>query len=223
MRERELIVNADDFGRSELTNAGIIRSFEDGIVTSASLMVRWQAAPDAARYARGHRDLSVGLHLDLSEWIHRDGEWILVYDVGVPAEQELERQLGHFRLLVGGDPTHLDSHQHVHREEPVASLLGEAATALGVPLRERSEIAYRGGFYGQSGKGEPCPEGIAVTSLVLLIERLPSGTTELGCHPGLDAELDSPYRLERLTEVRTLCDPRVRDAIDRERIRLRGF
>lgn len=223
MSDRELIVNADDFGRSELTNAGIVRCFEDGIVTSASLMVRWKAAPAAARYARGHRDLSVGLHLDLSEWIYRDSEWILVYDVGAPPEEELERQLGRFRLLLGGDPTHLDSHQHVHREEPVASLLREAATALGVPLRDRSGIAYRGDFYGQSGKGDLFPDGIAVGSLVSLIEWLPPGTTELGCHPGLDAELDSPYRLERLTEVRTLCDPRVRDAIDRERIRLRRF
>jgi predicted glycoside hydrolase/deacetylase ChbG (UPF0249 family) len=71
--------------------------------------------------------------------------------------------------------------------------------------------------------GEPYPQGITVASLVTLIERLPSGTTELGCHPGLDTELDSSYRVERLTEVRTLCDPRVADAIDRERVRLRSF
>ena len=39
--------------------------------------------------------------------------------------------------------------------------------------------------------------------------RLPDGVTELGCHPGLDRDLDSSYRLERLREVETLCDPRV--------------
>jgi predicted glycoside hydrolase/deacetylase ChbG (UPF0249 family) len=221
--ERELIVNADDFGRSELTNAGIIRAFEGGIVTSASLMVRWQAAVDAARYAREHLDLSVGLHLDLSEWTYRNDEWVVVYGADVPAELELERQLERFRLLVGREPTHLDSHQHVHREEPVASLLAQAAATLGVPLRERSGIAYEGGFYGQSGKGEPYPQGVTVASLVSLIERLPPGTTELGCHPGLDAELDSSYRLERLSEVSTLCDPRVAAAIDRECVRLRSF
>jgi predicted glycoside hydrolase/deacetylase ChbG (UPF0249 family) len=221
--ERELIVNADDFGRSELTNAGIIRAFEDGIVTSTSMMVRWPAAPDAARYAREHRDLSVGLHLDLAEWDYRDGEWVVAYEVDAPADQELERQLARFRQLLGREPTHLDSHQHVHGEEPVASLMGDAAKMLGVPLRACSGIPYRGDFYGQSGKGEPYPQGITVASLVSFLERLPAGTTELGCHPGLDAELESGYRLERLTEVRTLCDPRVRDAIDNEGIVLCSF
>jgi predicted glycoside hydrolase/deacetylase ChbG (UPF0249 family) len=221
--ERELIVNADDFGRSELTNAGIIRAFERGIVTSASLMVRWEGAPDAARYARDHRDLSVGLHFDLSEWTHRTGEWVVVYEADAPAELELERQLERFRLLLGRDPTHLDSHQHVHREEPVATLMAETAATLGVSLRGRSPIVYEGGFYGQSGKGEPYPQGITVASLVALIERLPPGITELGCHPGLDVALDSSYRIERLTEVHTLCDWRVANTIDRERVRLRGF
>lgn len=223
MTERELIVNADDFGRSELTNAGIIRAFEDGIVTSASLMVGWPAAADAARYAREHHDLSVGLHFDLSEWTYRDDEWVVVYEAEAPPADELERQLQRFRRLLDRDPTHLDSHQHVHREEPVASLLADAAATLGVPLRERSRIPYLGDFYGQWGKGEPYPEGITVDSLVSLIERLPPGVTELGCHPGLDVELDSSYRFERLAEVLTLCDPLVAYAIDREQVRLRSF
>jgi predicted glycoside hydrolase/deacetylase ChbG (UPF0249 family) len=34
-----------------------------------------------------------------------------------------------------------------------------------------------------------------------------------GCHPALSQDLDSMYLVERLTEVRTLCDPLVRDAV----------
>ena len=41
---RYLIVNADDFGMGRGVNDGIIKSHEHGIVTSASLMVRWRAA-----------------------------------------------------------------------------------------------------------------------------------------------------------------------------------
>src|SRR5437764_14850027 len=78
--ERELIVNADDFGRSPATNDGIIRGHEHGIVTSASLMVRWPAAVEAARYARRHPGLSLGLHVDLGEWAYLDGQWVLVYE-----------------------------------------------------------------------------------------------------------------------------------------------
>ena len=66
MSGRLLIVNADDFGRSESINGGIVQAHERGIVTSASIMVRWQAARDAAAYAREHGKLGLGLHLDLA-------------------------------------------------------------------------------------------------------------------------------------------------------------
>ena len=62
---RYLIVNADDFGQSTGINKGVIQAHEEGIVTSASLMVRWPAAPEAAAYARNRPGLSVGLHVDL--------------------------------------------------------------------------------------------------------------------------------------------------------------
>src|SRR5512144_520435 len=96
--KRYLIVNADDFGLSAGVNRGIIRAHEQGIVTSASLMVRWPAAADAARYALQHPRLSVGLHLDLAEWVYRDDQWTPLYRVVPPEDQsavaaEVERQL----------------------------------------------------------------------------------------------------------------------------------
>ena len=48
LAERRLIMNADDFGISPGVNAGIIEAHERGIVTSASLMVRWPDAVAAA-------------------------------------------------------------------------------------------------------------------------------------------------------------------------------
>src|SRR5207247_11145801 len=54
---RDLIVNADDFGQSAGVNRGIIEAHERGIVTSASLMVRWPAANEATAYARRHQSL----------------------------------------------------------------------------------------------------------------------------------------------------------------------
>ena len=45
---RYLIVNADDLGRSPGVNRGVIEAHAGGIVTSASLMVRWPAAAEAA-------------------------------------------------------------------------------------------------------------------------------------------------------------------------------
>lgn len=219
---RELIVNGDDFGRSPLTNAGIVRAHRDGILTSASLMVRWPAAERAARYARTAPGFSLGLHVDLGEWAYRDGGWVKLYE-HAPFEREVPEQLERFQRLVGRPPTHLDSHQHVHREQPLASLMAELADRLGVPLRDRGAIQYRGDYYGQTGRGQPMPELIDVPALVSIIETLEPGVTELGCHPGLDPELDSTYRHERLREVEVLCDPNIRRAIEVAGVVLRTF
>src|SRR5213592_923088 len=188
MSQRILIVNADDFGRSAGVNAGVIRSYEEGIVTSASLMVRWPHAVEAAAYAR-RSSLGVGLHLDLGEWAYRDGSWHSRYEVlseesPEAVAGELARQLDAFQRLVGRGPDHLDSHQHVHRDEPVRAELLAVAERLGVPVREAAPgIAYSGVFYGQDAKGTPVPEAITTEALVAAIEALPAGTTELACHP----------------------------------------
>ncbi|MBA2446642.1 MAG: ChbG/HpnK family deacetylase, partial [Chloroflexi bacterium] len=132
MVARSLIVNADDFGQSPGVNRGVFAAHERGIVTSASLMVRWPAAAKAAAYARERPELSLGLHVDLGEWAYRHDTWVPVYAV-VPTDDptavaaEVAHQLATFRRLAGRDPTHVDSHQHVHRSEPVHSVLAETA------------------------------------------------------------------------------------------------
>jgi predicted glycoside hydrolase/deacetylase ChbG (UPF0249 family) len=224
---RLLIVNADDLGLSSGVNAGIVEAHERGIVTSASLMVRAGAAADAVELAREHGELAVGLHLDIAEWRFEAGEWGAAYERCPPddpaaVETECRAQVDAFRELVGRDPTHLDSHQHTHMSEPVASIAARLATELKAPLRDRG-IRYEGGFYGQTGKGVPYPEGIEPEHLIELIEALPSGWTELGCHPGRGADTGSPYEAEREIELRALCDPRVAAAIERAGVSLRSF
>jgi chitin disaccharide deacetylase len=228
MAARFLIVNADDFGLSAAVDAGIVAAHERGIVTSASLMVRKPAAGEAVALAAKHPSLAVGLHIDIGQWDYESGEWRVAYercrpDDAAAVERECRDQLAAFRELTGRDPTHLDSHQHTHTSEPVASVAAAMAGELGVPLRGR-RIRYEGGFYGQSGRGEPWPEGIAVERLVELIESLPEGWTELGCHPGLGVDAaESSYAGERERELRALCDPRVRQAIERSGVQLRSF
>lgn len=223
---RILIVNADDFGQTQGVNKGIITACEHGIVTSVSLMVRWQAAAAAATYAKEHTRLSVGLHVDLGEWVYRSDIWLPLYDV-VPVgdeeavTQEITRQVDTFRHLMGTDPTHIDSHQHVHRDEPVRSVTIDLARRLGIPLRHFTPaIRYCGAFYGQTDDGTPFPEGIAVDNLTRILHELPPGITELACHPGshIDPDLRTQYLSERATEVRTLCDLRVRAALVHEQI-----
>lgn len=227
--ERILVVNADDFGRSAGVNRGIAHAHEHGIVTDATLMVRWPAAVDAGAYARRTPTLGVGLHLDLAEWEYVESEWRPCYEVVDSDDEaavtaEVERQLARFLQLVGRPPTHLDSHQHVHRTEPVRSVLARLGRSLGVPVRDVTPgITYRGDFYGQDGRGWPVPDAITADALVAILRDLPEGVTELGCHPGFAADLDNVYRAERAVEVEALCDARVRRALEEERIQLRSF
>jgi predicted glycoside hydrolase/deacetylase ChbG (UPF0249 family) len=226
---RRLIVNADDFGQSPGVNDGVARAHQQGIVTSASLMVRWPAAKAAAAYARQYPDLSLGLHVDLGEWEHRGESWVPMYAVvdteDVPAvEQELRRQLETFRDLTGRDPTHLDSHQHVHRTATLLPVFRALALKTEAFLREEPHgIRYDGHFYGWDGYGGWVPGATDVGALVGIIESLGPGVTELGCHPGLGADMSSSYREERSVETATLCDPRVVDAIIANGVELVSF
>jgi predicted glycoside hydrolase/deacetylase ChbG (UPF0249 family) len=227
--ERLLIVNGDDFGRTPGINKGIIRSYEDGILTSASLMVRWPAAADAAAFCRERPALSLGLHLDLGEWVFRDGTWQCLYQLVDPSDfsavrAEVRAQLEAFRSLVGRDPSHLDSHQHVHLQDPARAIMIEESQRLGVPLRACSaDISYCGDFYGQTGTGEPWPDGITVDGLLEIVSGLGPGITELSCHPGEDDDFDSVYRFERTKEVGVLCHPEVCPALAEAGVRLVAF
>jgi predicted glycoside hydrolase/deacetylase ChbG (UPF0249 family) len=226
--KRHLVVNADDFGLSAGVNAGIAEAHRRGIVTSASLMVWQPAAAGAAALAQEMPELSLGLHVDLGEWRARGPEWEAVYqrapldDAGLVAA-EVDAQLARFEQLVGRPPTHLDSHQHVHRHPLVGEAMATHAERLGVPQRECSAVAYVGGFYGQDGRGGSWPALLTPASLYGLLASLAPGWSELGCHPGFAEDTDSVYRDERRLEVEALCDPALRRWLDDQGIVLTRY
>src|SRR5947209_17612208 len=113
-----LIVNADDFGASSGVNRGIVECHSSGIVTSTSLMGTGAAAEQAVALSREHPELAVGLHWDVIGEDERD------FDVADEAavRAEFDAQLARFEALMGRGPTHVDSHRHMHLEEPVREL-----------------------------------------------------------------------------------------------------
>jgi predicted glycoside hydrolase/deacetylase ChbG (UPF0249 family) len=191
-------------------------------------MVDGGAAAEAAEFARGATDLGLGLHVELRRWRRgvppRRGAALSAAGVRRHARRELQRQLERFRLLVGREPTHLDSHQHRHTSPLVQPLFEQKARELGIPLR-RTPLGVRfcGDFYGHDGRGRPNPDAITLAALITVLEQTSEGVTELGCHPGYADDLDDWYRVEREREVRVLCDPRVRAAVRQQGITLMSF
>ena len=193
--DRFLIVNADDLGMTAAVNEGVFAAHEGGIVTSTSLMVLREAAPAAVEALPAHPDLAVGLHLE--------------------REEGCRSQLDRFREMVGRDPTHLDSHKHVHETDPAfGAAAEELAVELGVPLRNRA-IRYERGFYGR--------DAISAEHLTELIEGLPPGWTEIGCHPAAGPVPSSSYDAERQIELGTLRDPGVKTLLNVRNVNLCSY
>jgi hopanoid biosynthesis associated protein HpnK len=151
--ERLLIVNADDFGRSAAVNGGIIEAFQQGILTSASLVAMGAEFDQAVELARQNPGLGIGIHLVLNE-----------HDPALPAAEipSLVGSDGKFRsrgqqfVKMAADPRmrddafrewdaqikkvlaagikleHIDGHGHCHAHPRVAGVVVELAKRYGI-------------------------------------------------------------------------------------------
>lgn len=208
MSGRFVIFNADDFGYSRGINRGIVEAHDLGVVTAATLVVNGRAAQEAAGLARQRPALAVGLHVNFTN----EAQQLLDLEDRDACRTELRAQYARFLDLLGRKPTHLDSHQHVHRHHMRRALFEELADEEGLPLRDRAPVVFKGGFYGQWTYGVFEPEKVSFEALErILRNEIADGIYEMSCHPGYqDPELQAVYHAEREHELRTLTDPRLR-------------
>lgn len=82
---RVLIVNCDDFGMSPAINAAVVRSIEEGIATSCSLMVPCPGAARAMALLRARPEIPFGIHLTLVCDTDHDRWWPLAARERVPS------------------------------------------------------------------------------------------------------------------------------------------
>ncbi len=124
--------------------------------------------------------------------------------------------------MTGREPTHVDSHHHVHMRR--LDTFRELVAPLGVPLRRDGQVAYIGGFWGQSEDRTPRPQQISREHLLELVRtEVGSGFSELACHPGrVTPDLVSSYLDERGAELATLTAPGLRDELEALGVRLVG-
>jgi predicted glycoside hydrolase/deacetylase ChbG (UPF0249 family) len=204
-RPPRLIVNADDFGLTEGVSQGILEAHSRGIVTSTSLMVDAAGAEQAARLAAEHPNLSIGLHfVDDTPALDDPGH----------AAREFATQLERFRELMGREPTHVDSHHHVHMRH--MATFAALVEPLAVPLRGDGRVQYLGAFFAHPRVGVVEPDRIREPFLLHLLEtEVRAEFVELGCHPGrVTAELRSSYMPEREVEIETLTAPGLGEKIE---------
>ena len=163
---RRLVTNADDLGWSEAVTSGILQAHREGIVTSTTLMTNLPGAAEALDQAR-RAGLGVGVHLNLTEGepLSPPGEVAPIVDSSgrfqrsLPllfcrawwsgaARRAIGRELGAQvarALDVGLEPTHLDSHKHVHLHPAILPLVIEVARRHGIrAVRTTVEAPLRG-------------------------------------------------------------------------------
>lgn len=151
---KQLIVNADDFGYTRGVNAGIVRAFREGVVTSTTIMANGDAFEEAVKCAQANPELGVGCHLVLvggkcvaaAKYVSSlaDSEGRL--PSSLPSllsrlstgslrpeaiQSELRAQVE--RVMAAGlQPTHFDSHKHAHAHPRVMEVVVNVADEFGV-------------------------------------------------------------------------------------------
>jgi len=229
---RFLIINADDFGLTDGVSQGIAESLASGTVSSTTAML---CAPGSQKRIEKWIEClrgRVGVHLQLTggrpispvadvpslvgsdEHFYRSASDIdpLFEDVVVEWRSQVER----LREL-GLQPTHLDTHHHVHRHPVAFAGVLAVAEHYDLPVRTLSEtmtdrIRARGvrcsdktilEFYG-------APPLEKVLSLLDSAFETAPCTVELMCHPGIvndDLRRTSSYVDERGRELTMLNSP----------------
>ena len=245
---KRLIVNADDLGRTHGINSGIFEAHDRGIVTSATAMVNYPGIHEAAELSKAHPKLGIGLHVALTggraaspvdaipTLVDREGKQPPKPEaLGTPRAEEIDAEVdAQFRKFVdvfGRRPTHLDSHHHSHRRPDVFAAICGIAVREGLPVRNAggsmgADLKVRGIRTNDAFEESFFDAGVSADHLLSIIEALHEGSTEIMCHPAHeDAELaaSSSYAAVRVRELAALCDPRVRQAIERGGIRLVTF
>lgn len=210
---RRVILNGDDFGYSQGVNKGIIESIEKGILTSTSVMVNRKFAFDAKKIPTS-KDISVGLHLDLTE----EGlqRWSKILYILTWPEKKIreafDQQINKFVDIRGKLPDHIDSHHHIHRLTGFKKIVSEFSSKYKIPVRG-VDATFEVDFYGRSFSHWNDLHGVSPEKLINVLQNLPPGIHEIMCHPGyLDQGLKdtrTTYLKQREKEIQALTNQKV--------------
>lgn len=151
-----LILHADDFGMSEDMYSATVECFENGVLTSATLMPLMPYSGAAIQYAKSHPEFSFGAHLTFARntveqpvsdpstiphLVDADGNFMNSNLIRIKAlchqipsseiEREVKAQLGYF-CDHGLALSHVDSHGHMHKLGPFPDAIARVLPHFGI-------------------------------------------------------------------------------------------
>lgn len=159
------IISGDDFGLSDSINEAVMRSFKEGILKSASLLINAKRSKEAVELANKNQQLDLGIHLcivqgrpilkhkDVATLLDNNGYFlknhaeflmklrrnkINLREVESEFHEQIRRAFG-YNLNI----THLDTHQHIHIHQPILKILVKLAKKFRIPcIRYPVEMHY---------------------------------------------------------------------------------
>lgn len=226
-----VIVNGDDFGYSIGQNLGILECFENGIMTSTSLMPNMPGFDHAVQLMRTYDKLHVGLHfvmtvgkplsnareiVNTQGMFDRDLDKIANADVN-EIRKEYRAQLDKF-LSTGFKPTHLDFHYGITDKQYQVIL--ELAKELDIPVRAMDKEAEAKAAaahltYSKNFIQDFYDKGVTLENLINIFEsNKDKDLIEIMSHPAyVDATIlkNSRYTIQRAMEVEILTCAEIKE------------
>ena len=153
---KQLIVNADDFGRTHKVSEGILKAHREGIVSSATVMMNMPGAAHDLHLALTEAPrLGLGVHLVFTagrpllppEWVSslidehgrfHSQEAILQNPSRLNLDElrsELKAQISAFHNAAQRQPDHIDCHHFAHVHPHLFAVYHDLALELGLPMR----------------------------------------------------------------------------------------
>ncbi|MFA5159082.1 MAG: ChbG/HpnK family deacetylase [Candidatus Omnitrophota bacterium] len=253
MKQKTLIINADDCNLTFQVSEAILKAHENGIVTSTTFLINLPADPGVVRELLARKKLGVGLHLNVTlgkpvakpklvrSLLQKDGCFKKkdqysskkLPPVSEIAE-EFKAQLQKFVKVFNRLPTHVDVHHHMHDFRPFLEALATIAQRYDLPIRwtrllTEPEIKSKHKSLRTTDHfyGNIDPHTFWTEEVLRhLLFTLPEGTSEIMCHPGwVDDELCaiSSLTIPREREYRLFSLKELRRYVDHLGIKLAHF
>lgn len=240
----KLIINADDFGYSKGVNYGIIEAYNNGLVTSTTIMMNMPYVEHALELYKDNQGLGLGIHFVLTsyhsltnskELLGKDGVMDKNFDrISLCPEEAIEAELRAQLTALqnkGYKITHADSHHHVHRIPKVLKIMSKICKEHGLAMRTvpeqrisdefdkdiKSTEEFEVEFYDKEASFEKFRDIVSQNGISSL---------EICTHPAfLDLHLKkfSNYSEPRMMELDVLTSQRAKELIAEKNIEMINF